>query len=336
MTTDNGLARVTPSAIIPRTIDEVARLAKMAAASGLAKTTSPEAAGMLICAGLEIGLTPMQALLGMHMIEGRPTLAADTIVALIVRRTDVCEYWRSIESTPERHTIETKRRGEEFQPVRRTWTLDDAKRAGLDRKDVWRAYPRDMLRHRCAAALVRRVYPDVVLGCYVPGEIDDPPSPAPLRVDVTASEPKAERKKLSDEEKAARVAAILSDYDKAIAAGENADAAYDTAKRAGRDGVVAVLVQKALDDRERAEAERKRAEYGSHQAIYDRLLGDLANATTPVQVVTACIENRDAVGDLPESWLPRAWAESVSRWSAVGGEDGGDGLQTAMDERGES
>jgi hypothetical protein len=161
---------------------------------------------------------------------------------------------------------------------------------------------------------------------------------APLRVDVTASEPKAERRqpKLSDEEKAARVAAILSDYDKAISAGENADAAYDTAKRAGRGGVVATLVQKALDDRERAEAERKRNEYGSHQAIYDRLLGDLANAATPVQVVTACIENRDAVGDLPESWLPRAWAESVSRWSAVGGEDGGDGLQAAMDERGES
>lgn len=159
---------------------------------------------------------------------------------------------------------------------------------------------------------------------------------APLRVDVTASEPKAERRqpKLSDEEKTARVAAILSDYDKAISAGENADAAYDTAKRAGRDALVAVLVQKALDARVRAEAERKRNEYGSHQAIYDRLLGDLANAATPVQVVTACIENRDAVGDLPESWLPRAWAESVSRWSAVGGEDGGDGLQAAMDERG--
>ena len=161
---------------------------------------------------------------------------------------------------------------------------------------------------------------------------------APLRVDVTASEPKAERRqpKLSDEEKAARVAAILSDYDKAISAGENADAAYDTAKRAGRDGVVAVLVQKALDDRVRAEAERKRNEYGSHQAIYDRLLGDLANAATPVQVVTACIENRDAVGDLPESWLPRAWAESVSRWSAVGGGGKGQGLRDALNERGES
>ncbi len=165
---------------------------------------------------------------------------------------------------------------------------------------------------------------------------------APLHVDVTASESKPERRqpKLGDEEKAARVAAILADYDKAIAAGENAgaayDTAYDTAKRAGRDSGVAVLVQKALNDRARAEAERKRAKYEAHQAIYDRLLGDLANAATPVQVVTACIENRDAVGDLPESWLPRAWAESVSRWSAVGGEDGGDGLQTAMYERGES
>jgi hypothetical protein len=197
MTTDNsnGLARVTPSAIIPRTIDEVARLAKMAAASGLAKTTSPEAAGMLICAGLEIGLTPMQALLGMHMIEGRPTLAADTIVALIVRRTDVCEYWRSIESTPERHTIETKRRGEEFQPVRRTWTLDDAKRAGLTGKTIWQRYPVDMLRHRCATSLAREVFPDIIAGmAYTREEIsdglhngDDEPQPAVNLADPNGS-----------------------------------------------------------------------------------------------------------------------------------------------------
>jgi len=161
-------------AIVPRTIDEVARLAKMAAESGLAKTTSPQAAGMLICAGLEIGLTPMQALLGMHMVEGRPTLAADTIVALVVRRTDVCEYWRPIESTAERHTIETKRRGPEFQPVRRTWTMDDAKRAGLAGKVIWQRYPGDMLRHRCATALAREVFPDVIAGmAYTREEIGD-------------------------------------------------------------------------------------------------------------------------------------------------------------------
>lgn len=179
MTTNNDKALTVnvaaPSgAIIPRTIDEVARLARMAAASGLAKVSSPEAAGMLICAGLEIGLTPMQALLGMHMVEGRPTLAADTLVALVMRRVDVCEYWRSVERTAERHTIETKRRGEGHQPVRRTWTIDDAKRAGLLGRKPWREYPEDMLRHRCATALAREVYPDVVIGMgYTREEISD-------------------------------------------------------------------------------------------------------------------------------------------------------------------
>mgnify|MGYP003496007585 CR=1 FL=1 len=196
MSNDKAMTVTAPSgAIIPRTIDEVARLAKMAASSGLAKTNSPAAAGMLICAGLEIGLTPMQALLGMHMVEGRPTLAADTIVALVMQRSDVCEYWRSIERTAERHTIETKRRGEGHQPVRRTWTMDDAKRAGLATKAIWQRYPEDMLRHRCATSLAREVYPDVVAGMgYTREEIasgvfngDDEPEAAVDLTDPTGS-----------------------------------------------------------------------------------------------------------------------------------------------------
>lgn len=318
----------------PVSLDEASALAKAAVASKLYAITSPEAGLMILLTGRDLGLSASQALRGIYVVNNKPVISADAMVAA-VRRSGLARSWRVVESTIERCTIETTREGEEH-PERETFTLEDAKRAGLDRKDVWRAYPRDMLRHRCAAALVRRVYPDVVLGCYVPGEIDDPPSPAPVHVDVTTSEPKAERRKLTDEEKSARVAAILSDYDAAIAAGENADASYETAKKAGRDAQVAVLVQKALDDRARADAERKRERAAKYQAIYDRLLGDLANAATPAQVIVACLENRDAVGDLPESWLPRAWAESVARWSAVGGEGAGEGLQAAMDERGES
>lgn len=159
---------------------------------------------------------------------------------------------------------------------------------------------------------------------------------APLRVDVTASEPKAERRKLSDEEKAARVAAILSDYDKAISAGENADAAYDTAKRAGRDALVAVLVQKALDDRERAEAERKRSEYEAQQEVYSRLVNELHSAETSAAVIAVWTDNASAVKELPEQHRRQAWSETVSRWSAVGGEGKGQGLRDALNERGES
>lgn len=160
-------------AIIPQTLAEVASFARMCAASGVARVGTAEAAAVIICAGLELGLTPIQALQGMHLMEGRVTLAADTIVALVVRRTDVCEYWRCIEATASSHTIETKRRGDEFRPVRRTWTLEDAKRAGLVGRAIWQRYPADMLRHRCSTALAREVYPDLVAGmAYTREEID--------------------------------------------------------------------------------------------------------------------------------------------------------------------
>lgn len=317
----------------PVSLDEASELARAAVASKLYAITSPEAGLMILLTGRDLGLSASQALRGIYVVNNKPVISADAMVAA-VRRSGLAKSWRVVESTVTTCTIETIREGEEHVE-RETFTLEDAKRAKLDAKDVWRAYPRDMLRHRCAAALVRRVYPDVVLGCYVPGEIDDPTSPAPLHVDVTTSAPERRPAKLSDAEKAARVETIVSDYDKAIAAGMTADAAYDMAKKAGRDAGVAVLVQRVFDDRAKADAERKRARVAKAQAIYDKLLGDLENAATPAQVIVACLENRAAVGDLPESWLPRAWAESVARWSAVGGEDGGDGLQAAMDERGE-
>lgn len=151
-------------------IDSLARVAKMAHGSGLARVQSVEAAGVVIMAGLELGLTPMQALLGIHLVEGKPVIAADTLVA-IVRRSRVCKSWRTVESTARVCTIETLRAGDE-SPVMRTWTIDDAKAAGLTGKPIWQKYPRAMLRHRCATDLAREVYPDVVLGMYDPEELD--------------------------------------------------------------------------------------------------------------------------------------------------------------------
>lgn len=172
MTTDSTDMVVAPraGAIIPRTLDDVARMAKMAHASGLVKVASPEAAGVILLTGAELGLSPMQALRGIYVVDGKPTLSADLMVA-IVKRADVCQWWRTAESTPETCTIETQRRGDPA-PSRRTWTIADAQRAGLTGRQPWRQYPATMLRHRCAADLAREVYPDVVLGLYDPEELD--------------------------------------------------------------------------------------------------------------------------------------------------------------------
>jgi hypothetical protein len=331
MTTNSALAVRRVQSLEPQTVDEARELTREAVASRLYQVTSPESALMIVLTGRDLGLSLTQSLRSVYVVNGKPVISSDAMVAAI-RKSGLCATWRVVESTINSCTIET-RRVEEEQPESETFTLDDAKRAGLDRKEVWRAWPKEMLRHRCAAALARRVYPDVILGCYVPGEIDDPPV-EPMRVEVTPSKPS--RSKLSDEDKAERVAAIIDEYRAALARGENADAAYDAAKKRGRDEGVATLVQDALQREMSADAERKRAEYDEQQAAYSRLVSELDSAETSAAVIAVWTDNAAAIKLLPEQHRRQAWSETVARWSAVGGEDKGQGLRDALNERGES
>ena len=204
-TTENGLAL--------RSIDDVERLAKIATASGLCRVKRPEEAAVILLTGRELGLSPMQSLRGIYVVNGTPVLSADLLVA-VVRRSGLCGSWRVTESTPERCTITTTRVGE-TEPSTRTWTMADAKRANVTGKPIWSQYPAQMLRHRCAADLAREVYPDVVLGLYTPEEMDSverrepaplpPPAPlalAPLGIEAPAAHG------LSDAEMAAMTAML--------------------------------------------------------------------------------------------------------------------------------
>ena len=180
MTTNNEETAITtlprPATLANRgvvqlsTLDDVARLAKIAADSGLARVRTPAECAVILMTGAELGLSPMQSLRGIYVVEGRPTLAADTMVA-VIRRSGVCALWRTVESTAERCTIEAKRTDDE-RTQSKTWTIADATRAGLAGKNIWKAYPAQMLRHRCAADLARELFSDVVLGLYDPEEID--------------------------------------------------------------------------------------------------------------------------------------------------------------------
>ena len=153
-----------------RSIDDVERLARIAVASGYTSCRKAEEAAMLIITGHELGLSPAQSLRGIYVVSGKPVLSADLMVA-VVRKSGLCESWRVVESTAERCTITTRRRGETVDATR-TWTMADAKRAGITNKGTWAAYPAAMLRHRCASDLARQEYSDVIMGLYDPEELD--------------------------------------------------------------------------------------------------------------------------------------------------------------------
>jgi len=161
------------NSIAIRGLDDVERLAKIAVASGYTACRKAEEAAMLILTGLELGLSPAQSLRGIYVVNGKPVLSADLMVA-VVRRSGLCESWRTVESTAERCTITTRRKGESVDATR-TWTAADAKRAGITGKGIWQSYPATMLRHRVAADLAREVYPDVLMGLYDPEELGGEP-----------------------------------------------------------------------------------------------------------------------------------------------------------------
>ena len=70
------------------------------------------------------------------------------------------------------------------------WDTARARRAGLDGKDMYKKFPRQMLRSRVVSEGVRTVFPAATSGMYVPEEVRDmAPEPAPtVTIDSTAEE----------------------------------------------------------------------------------------------------------------------------------------------------
>lgn len=123
--------------------------------------------------GAEIGLKPLQALQNISVINGRPAIWGDAVIA-IVRSSPVCEYVQETDNG-DTATCKVKRKGEAEQV--RTFSMEDAKRAGLSGKQgPWTQYPARMRQMRARAFALRDVFPDVLRGIPVVEEVMDTPT----------------------------------------------------------------------------------------------------------------------------------------------------------------
>ena len=162
--------------------------------------------------GMEIGLKPLQAMQNIAVINGRPSLWGDAVIAL-VRSSPLCEY--IIEEDDGRTaTCKVKRRGEPEQS--RSFSMDDAKAAGLlGKQGPWTQYPKRMRQMRARAFAVRDVFPDVLKGLPVAEEVMDTPSERHMgqveRVEPTTPQPAYTPEQFAH---------LLPSWRKAIAAGK--------------------------------------------------------------------------------------------------------------------
>lgn len=153
----------------PVTITEAMEFSKMLADSSMVpKAYQGKPQDILVCVqwGQEIGLAPLQALQNIAVINGKPSIYGDAMMAL-VQASSQCEgIEESIEGEGTVNPVATciaHRKGR--KPVTAKFSVEDAKRAGLWGKGgPWQAYPKRMLQMRARGFALRDQFADVLKG----------------------------------------------------------------------------------------------------------------------------------------------------------------------------
>ncbi len=187
------------SPIIPRTVEEVGRLADAVIAAGMVPNSynGTNAAGTKsklmigIMKGLEVGFGPITALSHICIINNRPSLYGEAAIAL-------CDRGGAVEWV--RHSLtgeegkdgwtaryEIKRRKHD-EPYVGEFSVRDAKRAHLwanPKRTPWIEYPQRMLLARARAFALREGFADYLMGLSIAEEAEDLPAPPPITTDIS-------------------------------------------------------------------------------------------------------------------------------------------------------
>ena len=136
--------------------------------------------------GMEIGLQPMQAMQNIAVINGRPSIWGDAMIAL-VRACPAFEYITETQDDKQATCI-IKRKG---HPEHRSeFSLEDAKRAGLlGKPGPWTQYTSRMLTLRARAFALRDKFADALNGLPMAEEAMDLPSRDPITAEVATAQP---------------------------------------------------------------------------------------------------------------------------------------------------
>ena len=176
--------------LAPKDLDEAMRFADMLASSSIVPKDYIGKPGNCLVAiqwGMELGLQPMQAMQSIAVINGRPSLWGDAMLALV--KAHPAFEWIKEECDGSVATCTIKRRGE--PEVMQSFSMEEAKRAGLTGKQgPWTQYPKRMLQMRARGFALRDAFPDALRGVVSAEEARDTPTEKDMgAADVVSSRP---------------------------------------------------------------------------------------------------------------------------------------------------
>ena len=179
----NKLTRL--AAFTPTNLTEAVALAKLIASSDLAPKDYKGKPGNVLIAmqlGAELGIAPMQAIQNVAVINGRPSVWGDLMLALVQAHPDYEAHKEFMEGTGDgrKAIFQIKRRGQEWH--QQAFTVQDAKVAGLWGKiGPWKTNPDRMLAMRARGFGLRDKFADALKGLKLAEEAMDMPPDKPTR-----------------------------------------------------------------------------------------------------------------------------------------------------------
>lgn len=168
-----------PFVIAPQNMVEAMEYSKMIASSCFCPPQMRNKPGDVLVAvqmGAEIGLSPIQALQNIAVINSRPCVWGDATVAVVQGHPKYVNHDEWMEGSIEKNDLtafcKIVRKGAE--PHVRSFSMADAKRANLwGKPGPWTQYPARMLQMRARAFAFRDKFADALKGIQIREEVED-------------------------------------------------------------------------------------------------------------------------------------------------------------------
>jgi 5'-3' exonuclease len=137
----------------------------------------PSQVMLVLMAGAELGLGTMASLRSFHIVENRPCMSAQAMMALCLGRKASCKLFMvASDECSDTKAVVYVQRPEWDKPQRYEWTYEMAKGIMQGREGIkknWKNHPRQMLINRCIAEAARFTWPEILANVYTEDEIRD-------------------------------------------------------------------------------------------------------------------------------------------------------------------
>ena len=160
--------------LVVHSMDDVKTAASAMAKSGYFTDAKEGVQAMVkVMAGHEMGFGPFASMTGIHVIQGKPAIGSNLIAAAIKKHP--MYNFRVMEHDDKKCSINFFERwdGKWKSIGNSTFTMEDAKKAGLTSNQTWIKYPKNMLFSRAISNGARWYCPDIFGGAptYTPEEL---------------------------------------------------------------------------------------------------------------------------------------------------------------------